>query len=171
MGSGTAAHQRFLKQGDRCEYTARTSANVLNDLVVAEAIKAFDGVPGFVPVQDRKNNQKFIAVSQSALLWFKKVDAGRQASNYQTPRAQDIASGQCKLQGMPTNELIVVGYKLSVDQQAIQRVSFSPPFIRKPKWYRDIEPISMPQIQAAPAATDTNIKLRIVPGAKQRRLV
>lgn len=143
-----------------------TRANILNDLIFARVISAFDDVPDTRPIH-QPNQLRYLSLSDRTTLWFKKLDDKKETSNFQTDEAIKRDGGQSNL--FKEAQLVVAGYTLNDDETAIKFVSFSPPNLVSPRWFIDVvsvvKPIQMKGPQ--PIKTDTKVRLQVTRGAKQ----
>jgi hypothetical protein len=142
-----------------------TRATIVNDLIVARAITAFDEIPGCRTIPLR-NQIRLMSISDQVTLWFKKMDNLRQTSNYPTDEAIERDGGQSDLFG--TSQIIVAGYILNEDETAVKCISFTPPKLVKPRWYIDVEAVAQPLRMKGPTPiTAPKIRLKIKLGPQQ----
>lgn len=119
-----------------------TAANNINDLIFAELVSKFDGIPGIEVVEQRRTNLRFLKFDNPRspiCLWLKKTDRGHHSSCYPTAHALRMESGQSSL--FPDATILTLGHYPKFDLSAIQRVSITPPCGRrsaKPTWYINI---------------------------------
>lgn len=144
-----------------------TRANIINDLIFANAVVAFDEVPGTKIIQLESVQLRYLSISDLVSLWFKKMDDGRMTANFQTTEAIKRDNGQTELFGKA--EIIVAGYILNEDESAIKRISFAPPNEVRPRWYIDVAPMAQPLQMTGPQLIrpDTKVQLQIMMGATQ----
>jgi hypothetical protein len=142
-----------------------TRANIISDLVFANVVSAFDEVPGTSIVNDEVHQLRFLSLSDSVTLWFKKLDDNRESSNVRTQQAREMNRGQLNLFGEAY--IIIAGYQLNEDESAIRLVSFSPPNLVRPRWFIDVEEVSQPIVMGRPLSTQRRTRLRINKGPEQ----
>lgn len=171
--AASTAHKRLLSYADYPLFERRTIATVENNLIFSELIGRFDQIPGIKVVNEAKKNLRFIGINDKALLWVKKVDSERHTTNYPTDNAEDMLTGQFSLPGMDDLSLVVLGYRLNPEETQIQRLSFHPPFKKRPEWFFDVE-IAPPREMKNPSPMridQPKLKLQIIRGARQKELL
>lgn len=171
-----AAHTRLRRSPDLTDMSPRGIATYENDLIFAELIKHFDEVPEVKIVEERNKNLRFISIKDKILLWPKKVDSARHKSNYLTDHAQEMIDGQYELQGIEEAAVVVLGYYVNPHEDEVRRLSFSPPFDKKPEWYFDVAIPGATEMtpktgKNPPAQPKGKLKLTIIRGAKQGKLL
>ena len=137
------AFEKYRSDPYRHLHRKATRANVVSDLVFAEIVSEFDEAPGITVVQSGFDQLRYLSLSDSLNLWFKKLDDARNSTNYPTRRAKRRDRGQETLFGMEPS-LILAGYQLTDDETGIRCLSFSPPKFVRPRWWLDVFEVKMP---------------------------
>ncbi len=109
-----------IAPGVRSRLSKRSLASVLNDLVVDEAIKRFDGEKG-VRINEDRGFKAFI-FDERAAVRIKKVDKHYRYSNYPTAQQLDILY-QKEINGFESATYVILGYSLSDDWRDVDEVS------------------------------------------------
>lgn len=105
-------------------HSARTRANILYDLMIAQARKEFLGVKG-TQIIDAPMGVTLIEIDGKILIRCKKLDEDGLPSNYPTERAIDYDNGD-NLPGIPLSpQRLTLGYRLSRLQTALRDVLVS----------------------------------------------
>ncbi len=163
----------LVKYPNRTIHRPATRAAITNDEILARVITEFDEVTDCRFDMDRRRNLRFLVINERILLWFKKVTLFRRPSIYLTAHARRVLSGG-QLEMFPRKAVVLVGYLLNREETAIQRLSFSPPFLIKPAWWFDIEDHGMAQAAAMPGPKKVpprqGTKIVVIRSPKQDKL-
>jgi hypothetical protein len=165
-----AGYQRHAGDPLRMYYRTSSKATCANDLMFAELVSSFDGIPGVKPHEDSKNHLRFICIDDRVLFWLKKVDAGRIPANYPTEAAEERLDGQATIDGFPGAAIIVVGYLPNADETEISRISFMPPFRQKPEWFFDLVPMGNVTQMGQPRLQQAAAKFKVLRGPNQEAI-
>ena len=159
------AFRRYREYPDLPIHRKSTRANIVNDLILGNVIAEFDEVPGVMVLNEDGGQLRLLSISDSIMLWFKKLDEHRESSNVSTKQAEQLNRGQMNLFG--EGDLLVAGYQLNDDETAIKCISFSPPNCVKPRWFIDVEKIAQPIIMRETNPERVGVRLRIIKGPEQ----
>ena len=142
-----------------------TRANIVSDLIFARVVSAFDEVPGTRIIFQESTQVRFLSISDSVTLWFKKLDENRQTHNYPTDEAIKRDGGQGNL--FQEASIIIAGYMLNEDETEVKSVCFAPPNKVSPRWYVDVEAIAQPIQMKGFQRTSPRVRLKITRGPEQ----
>jgi hypothetical protein len=118
----------YRKYPDKTIHRASTRASIVNDLILARAIREFDEVPGVKLEEKRSINLRLLRFGDDLLLWFKKMDAQRKCVMFPTAHAGSAAAvpldrkpNLC-LPGCPitgcTGKTVIIGTPITQDASA-----------------------------------------------------
>jgi hypothetical protein len=156
-------------------------ANLIHDFMVSGAQKVFaddvaDGRVRFISVPG--TDITLMEIEESAIVWFKKLSAGRRASQNRTGLSARLAKGDCDdIPGVaPAATLVHAGYTPNSLHTAVARVSVVRPSLgRAPEWYIDIERPAISLVRAS-RSNDRNgdgprTALKLILSPRQSKLI
>lgn len=155
----------------RMTFPPRTTANVLNSLIIDEARKQFAGVRGSEFLDTNQTTYHFL---NGCALWYKQLGADGLPSNYPTDLAKELMSGTFEF--APQRLLLVLGFRFDdafqnlklVEIQRYQSTKFCKFYIELEKITPRSQVIEMPtQISDA---IGTRTRVRIKRGPEQTEL-
>jgi hypothetical protein len=164
-----AAFEKYRADPYRHLHRKATRANLISDLVFAEVVSEFDEVPGVTIVQSGIDQMRYLSISESLNLWFKKLDDARNSANYPTRAARRRDRGQESLFGEEPS-LILAGYQLTTEETSIKCLSFSPPKFVKPRWWFDIFEMKMPIVMHPTVNSAREVRLMVKRSSQQLRI-
>jgi hypothetical protein len=161
-------HYRDSYPADIPLFRKSTSANILSDFVFANVISEFDEVPDTRIIADEERRLRFLSISDSIKLWFKKLDDKKESSNVRTHQSDELNRGQLTFFG--ETALLIAGYQLNADETAMRCIAISPPNWVTPRWFIDVEPIRQPITMQLLRPSQRAISLRIIKGPEQGQI-
>lgn len=134
----------------RHNFSPRTRANIIHDLMVANARSMFDGIEGICFLEF--GGIFLIEIDNKIVLRFKKLNEDKRSSNIPTLQAVNFLE-QLDLPGIPSHTRLIVGYELNNLHTEIATVTITCPNGEKNEWYFEIEgeePIQTAEVIAFP---------------------
>jgi hypothetical protein len=157
----------------RLTFPSRTSANVINSLMIDEARKQFAGVSGS---RFLDTNQTTYHLLNGCAFWYKQLGSDGLPSNYPTDLAKELMSGTFDF--APQQLLLVLGFRFDATFQRLALVEMQRyESTRFCKFYIELEKVApkktqiieMPSSQASDAIA-TRTRVRIKRGPEQTEL-
>jgi len=148
----------------RVTFPPRTTANIMNSLVIDEARKQFCGVRGS---QFLDANQTTYHLLNGCALWYKQLGSDGFPSNYPTDLAQELMQGTFPF--APQRLLLVLGFQFDEALQSLKKVviqrfmsaGFCKFYIELEKVTPKAQVIEMPsQMHAATLGTRTRVRIK-----------
>ncbi len=169
--------ERYKTYPHRPLHRRETRASVIHDLMVDGARQEFDGISGVRFIDVARKGLTLVEIEETVLIWFKKLGVGRLPRANRTRHAALLMCGRLDLlPGLPpAATLVVVGYKLNLDETRVSRVSIARFAGRpKPEWYIDLEEPEegVRAIPETPPHISPSVRrVRARPGAVQSKLL
>ncbi|WP_109488612.1 hypothetical protein [Occallatibacter savannae] len=147
----------------RMTFAQRTTANVINSLMIDEARKQFAGVPGS---EFLDTNQTTYHLLNGCALWYKQLGSDGLPSNYPTELARELMSGSFDF--APQRLLLVLGFQFDetyqklklVQIQRYQSSNFCKFYIELEKFTPKSQVIEMPTQVSDAVATRTRVRIK-----------
>ena len=156
----------------RATFPPRTTANVINSLLIDEARKQFAGVRGS---EFLDANQTTYHLLNGCALWYKQLGSDGLPSNYPTDLAKELMCGTFEF--APQRLLLVLGFRFDVSLQRLTLVEiqryessrFCKFYIELKKITPKTQVIEMPSQVSDAAGTRTRVRIKRGPEQTELR--